>query len=175
MLLNGTGTGFRQVQVWGSSIPYPTDCACVSWCGDNYVELNVNPTSMVSGGQHTLSWDCSFSDANYYGDPVNVFMALIRDPVVTDGPSTVNEALAGGAVYLFYRGFSNSYRYRGKLRGPTWKGVAFPPLPTSGAFRITLSAPPGEYVWATAFVDAATGRFIRTGEPVENSNPFTIW
>jgi hypothetical protein len=175
MLLNGAGAGFRQVQVWGSSIPYPTDCACVSWCGDNYVELDVNPTSMFSGGQHTLSWDCSFSDVNYYGDPVNVFMALIRDPVVTNGPSTVNEALSGEAVYLFYRGFSNSYRYRGKLLGPTWKGVAFPPLPTSGAFLMTLTAPPGEYVWATAFVDAATGAFIRTDQPVENSNSFTIW
>lgn len=178
MLMNGTSsgaTGFRQVQIWGSSIPYPTDCACVSWCGDNYIELNVDPTAMISGGQHTLSWDCSFSDVNYYGVPVSAFLALIRNPAVTDGPSTVSEALSGGAVYLFYRGFSSNYLYRGRLRGPTWKHIAFPPLPTSGALNITLTAPPGTYVWAIALVNAATGEFIRTDEPVENSNSFTVW
>ena len=178
MLLNGTSSGvigFRQVQIWGSSIPYPTDCACVSWCGDNYVELNVEPTTTVSGGWLQLSWDCSFSDVDYYGVPVNVFLALIKDPVVSGGPSTIGEALSGGAVYLFYRGFSSNYLFHGKLRGPTWRNAAFPPVPTSAAFNITLQAPRGTYVWATAFANAATGEFIRTDQPVENSNSFTIW
>lgn len=175
MLLNSSANGFRQVQIWGSSIPHTTNCACVSWCGDNYLELRVDPTSVISGGQHTLSWDCSFSDVNYYGVPVNVYLLLIRDPAVSDSPSTVDEVFSGGPVYIFYRGMSRNYIFTGKLRaGPTWSRVPFPPVPTSGALAITLRAQPGTYAWAMAFINARTGEFIRSDKPVEVSNSFTL-
>jgi hypothetical protein len=138
---------------------------CVSWCDDNYVELSVSLT---------LSWDCSFSDVDYYGVPVNVFLALIQDPVVTDDASTTGQALAGGAVYLFTDKLSGNYLFRGRVHEPTWSYVSFPPVDISGSFDLRISAPPGNYVFATAFVNALTGSFIRSDLQVENSNRFTI-
>lgn len=179
-------TSALQVTVTGSVAPQPTpstastpspssfpDC-CTSWCDNNYVELSVSPSSISSGGQLQLSYDCYFSDANYYGVPVDIYLALIRDPVVTNNASTTGSALGGGAVYLFTRGLSNNYLFTGRVYDPTWSYVAFPPLATSGTLNIWLRAPSGNYVWATAFRRRDTGQFVRTDLQVENSNQFSV-
>lgn len=170
--------GFPQGNATPVPTPKPTavpDCPCTSWCDDNYVELSVSPSSISSGGTLTLNYDCSFSDVSYYNVPVNVYLALIKDPVITDDTSSTGQALAGGTVYMWEKGLRSNYIWRGRLGEPTWSWVKFPgTISTSGALNIQLTAPPGTYVWATAFVYAATGQFLRPGLEVENSNLFNI-
>jgi hypothetical protein len=174
LLADVTGSkSLRRVQVYNSfnsPIPAPEatpsapsfgDC-CVVWCGNNYVELDTSPSSIVSGGALTLNYECSFSDVDYYGVPVNIYLALIKDPTTSNGPSTTGQALSGGTVYLWHRGMRSSYVYKGRVQEPTWSYVSFPPQPTSGALNMRLTAPSGTYCWATAFVNAQTGQFIRT-------------
>jgi hypothetical protein len=109
---------------------------------------------------------------------VDVYLAAIRNPRVQVVPSSVSDALAGGAVYLYGPGMKSIYQYKGRVGQPTYSNVAFPPVATAGSIRITTptsSSFRGDYVFATAFVRCDTRTFVRTdGKPVENSNLFII-
>ena len=178
-------SGLRQIEVtnWMSA-PVPTPAAtpappsfggcCVAWCGDNYLELRTSPAVIDSGGDLALDYSCSFDDVNYYGVPVDVYLALVWNPVIADCPSTLGQALSGGRVYLSTEGLRDVYVFKTRVYGPTWRRVAFPPQPVSGTLNLRLTAPPGRYCWAAAFVDPLTGRFIRADLPVENSNSFVV-
>jgi hypothetical protein len=125
-----------------------------------------------------MVWLCDFSTWNYKGVRVDVYLAAIRNPKVQGGPSSVSDALGGGAVYLYGPGMKSVYRYKGKVGKPTYSNVAFPPVATAGSIDITTptsSSLKGDYLFATAFIRRDTKTFVRTdGKPVENSNLFTI-
>ncbi len=130
---------------------------------------------MGLGSAITLSWIADFGTYDYENVPVNVYLAAIRDPKVTDAPSSVADVLAGGGeIYLAADRMSSWYRYVGRVREPTFSGVSFPPVAMSGS--ITKTSPTrsgfsGDWVFATAFIRLDTGGFVRTdGMPVENSN-----
>lgn len=176
----------ERVLVYGSSAaqptpnPWPTpgppapDQCCVVWYAENYVELSINPSSINSGGALSLKYNGSYSDVNFGSDPVNVYLAIVKDPVASGEPSTVDEVLNGGSVWLFEDGMNSNYRYQGRVYEPTWKKIRFGPNAPSGELNFRLTAPLGEYVFATAFVNARTGEFIRTDEPVENTDTFRV-
>ncbi len=125
-----------------------------------------------------MAWRCDFNTWNYRGVRLDVYVAVIRNPRVIGEASSVSDALAGEAVYLYRPGMKGVYKYNGKAGDPSLGNVAFPPAPLVGILAIkvpTGSAYRGGYVFATAFVGRATRTFIRIdGKPVENSNMFTI-
>ena len=125
-----------------------------------------------------MVWLCDFSRWNYRGARVDVYIAAIRNPRVQGESSSVSDALAGGAVYLYGPGMKSAYQYKGRVGKPTYSNVAFPPVAAAGSIRITTtrsSSFKGNYVFATAFVRRDTRAFVRTdGKPVDNSNLFTI-
>ena len=144
----------------------------------NYVDLTAKPDTVKPGGTVRLSWNCDFNRWNYEDVPVNVYLAAVRAPKVSDTPSNVSDALGGGTVYLFGAGMKNVYVYNGSLKEPTFSNAAFPPVAVSDSLQIKAPGGEGfdgEYVFATVFIRCDTGKFVRTdGLPVENSNPFRI-
>jgi hypothetical protein len=144
----------------------------------NYVNLGVTPTEVSPGGAVTMGWLCDFIGWPYKGVRVNVYLAAIRSPTVYNESSSVADALAGGAVYLFGPQMKSVYLYMGKIGKPTYSNIAFPPVATAGLVNITMqgsSSYKGDYVFASAFIRQDTRNFVRTdGKPVENSNLFTI-
>ena len=90
----------------------------------------------------------------------------------------MNEALAGGQVFLFGPGLKSVNVLNGAPIEPAFSNVVFPPAPLSGSIDFTAPTDPAfanGYVFATAFIRRDTGGFVRTdGLPVENSNLFTI-
>ncbi len=144
----------------------------------NYINLEAIPTSVDPGEAVTLSYSCDFSRWDYMGVPVDIYLAAIKGPVVSDAPSTVQDALNGSTVYLFGPNMSSVYVFAGTVGDPTFSNVAFPPVPTSGSLNISAPSAPGfagDYVFATAFIRRDTDGFVRTdGMPVENSDLFTI-
>lgn len=143
----------------------------------NYINLSVMPAPVIPGDKVTFGYSCDFGTWDYEGDPVDIYLAAIKDPVVGDAPSTVGDALGGGTVYLFGPRMV-PYRYTGAVQGPTFSSLSFPPLPTSGSVSIRVPAVAGlkgNYVFAAAFIRHGAGSFVRTdGLPVENSNIFVI-
>lgn len=146
--------------------------------GVNYIDLEIAPSDTVPGGVVTLSWACDFSIWDYQGVPADIYLAVVRSPVVSDAPSSVSDALAGGSVYLWGPGMRSFYQYEGLLQGPAFSNVSFPPASTSGSMNISVPADAvfaGDYAFATAFIWRDTGRFVREdGLPMENSPLFTV-
>ncbi len=144
----------------------------------NYINLGASPASVSPGSSVTLSWTADFTQWDYQGVPVNIYLAAIRSPLVSDAPSSVSDALGGGTVFLFGSRMATIYRYTGSVREPTFSGVAFPPVALSGSRNINVPANPalaGDWVFATAFIRRDTGVFVRDdGLPVENSNAFQV-
>lgn len=139
--------------------------------GSNYINLDLD----AGGGELVLDWACDFGSWDYQGAPLRVYLALIRNPAVEDGPSSTADALSGEAVYLYTNRMGDSYLYDGSVREPTWNGVSFPPVAFAGTLRTALPEEPGDYVFAVAFIRSDTGAFVRPdGQPVENSNKFVI-
>jgi outer membrane protein assembly factor BamB len=143
----------------------------------NYINLSVAPVPMIPGDTATFAYRCDFGTWDYEGVPVDIYLAAIKNPLVSDAPSTVSDALGGGTVYLFGRTMV-PYLYTGTVREPTFRNIPFPPIPTSGSVSIpvpAVSGLAGNYVFATAFIRRDTGVFVRAdGLPVENSNLFLI-
>lgn len=138
----------------------------------NYINLSVSPASVAGGGTVTLSYACDFSEYGYEGVPVDIYLAAIRDPLVVDDASSIDDALNGGAIYFFR---SDMSLHPGPVQGPTWSRVSFPPVATTGSLALTLPAAAGNYVIATAFRYSGTTIYVRSdGKPVENSNQFEI-
>ena len=144
----------------------------------NYINLETSPAGINPGGTLALSYSCDFSRWNYERIPVDIYLAAIKSPVVSDDPSSVKDALSGGAVYLYGPGMKSIYRYKGRVGQPTYSNIAFPPVATTRVINITTpgsSSVIGDYVFATAFIRRDTRGFVRDdGKPVENSNLFTI-
>lgn len=143
----------------------------------NYINLSVAPAPIIPGGTATFAYRCDFGTWNYQGVPVDIYLAAVRAPLISDAPSTVGDALGGGTVYLFGRNMV-PYLYTGTVREPTFRNLSFPPIPTSASVSIPVPALPGlagNYLFATAFIRRDTGAFVRAdGLPVENSNGFLI-
>jgi len=157
---------------WSSPLPGPTPVS-----GTNYANLAGNPLGVNPGESISLGYTCYASMWGYSGVPVDVYVAAIKDPQVSDVPSTVEQALAGGRVYLFGAGMSSVYIYNGSVGAPTFSGVKLPSPPVTGSLPVTAPVSPGyagNYVFATAFIRRDNGRFVRTDLPVENSNSFTL-
>jgi hypothetical protein len=150
----------------------------------NYIDLTLLPAEVKPGGTVGIGWTCDFTQWNYEGRPVNVYLAAIRNAKVADGPGSIEDALAGGEVWLFEEGMATAYRYAGATAAPsnegakpkrilpTWSGVAFPPVAFEG--RLSFTTPPsdyfvGDWVFATAFL-YEDGTPVRADLPVENSN-----
>jgi hypothetical protein len=144
----------------------------------NYVNLSALPAEVGPGEKVTMAWLCDFHKWNYQGARVDVYLAAIRNPRVQGAPSSVGDALAGGAVYLYGPGMKSIYQYKGGVGQPTYSNVAFPPVATAGSIRITTptsSSFKGDYLFAAVFIRRDTRAVVRDdGKPVENSNLFTI-
>ena len=145
----------------------------------NYVDLTASPASVPPGGTESMSWSCTTGNPwNYGGVPVNVYVAAIKGPKVSDGPSSVADALKGEQVWLAADGMTSWYLYTGSVGAPTWSGVAFPPAPLTGTKALAIpnnTALAGDWVFAAAFIRADGSGYVRTdGKPVENSNLFSI-
>ncbi len=144
----------------------------------NYINLEVTPTSASPGGYILLTFRTDFSHYNYEGLPVDVYLAAVKKPKVTDVPSSVSDVLGGGGVYLYGNKMQSVYRFNGTVREPTWSNIAFPPVAASGSRTISVPSNPaisGDYAFAVVLVLRDTGNFVRTdGLPVENSNFFRI-
>ncbi|MDD5556415.1 MAG: hypothetical protein PHN82_04095 [bacterium] len=144
-----------------------------------YIHPSLAPGRVPPGGTAGLSWRCEFTPWNYEGQPVDVYLAAIRDPKVAGAASSVEEALAGGEVWIFEKGMKTSYRYAGTVKAPCWRDVVFPPAPLLGTLDLAVPADPsfhGNWVFATTFVrKGPPGGFVRDdGRPVENSNIATV-
>ncbi|MDD5555810.1 MAG: YncE family protein [bacterium] len=140
----------------------------------NYINLRMEPGYFEAGDAGNLHYSCDFSRWNYERRRVDIYLALIRNPVVVNAPSTVAEALAGEEVWFYGRNLMDVYN--GDPQEPTWSGVRFPPTPVEGRLPMTMRGGwEGHWVFATAFLEHGTGRFIRRdGRPVENSNIFRL-
>jgi uncharacterized repeat protein (TIGR03803 family) len=137
----------------------------------NYINLAVSPETVPAGAQVTITYTCDFSQWDYRNQPVDVYLAAIRSPLVSDGPGSVDEALGGGTIYGYNRGMRS---VAPGVRQPTWTRVTFPPVATTGTVKTTVPGPAGNWVFATAFRYSNTTIWVRSdGEPVENSNLIT--
>jgi hypothetical protein len=120
-----------------------------------------------------MGWACSFDRWQYYGRSVDVYLAAIRNPRVVGGPSSIEDALAGGELFIFENGMAGAYKYTGTVKGPTWRLISFPPAPLSGSIPFVTPADPyftGNWVFATAFLYGDGSGWVRPDLPVENSN-----
>ncbi|MDD5556413.1 MAG: PQQ-binding-like beta-propeller repeat protein [bacterium] len=160
----------------GTPAPAPTSTPAPP---PGYIHPSLAPGRVPPGGTAGLSWRCEFTPWNYGGQPVDVYLAAIRDPKVAGAASSVEEALAGGEVWIFEKGMKTSYRYAGTVKAPCWRDVVFPPAPLLGTLDLAVPADPsfhGNWVFATTFVrKGPPGGFVRDdGRPVENSNIATV-
>jgi hypothetical protein len=139
----------------------------------DHIELQASPT-VSPGNPVTLSWGCDFSSWNYKNVPVNIFLAVVKNPLVADGPSRVKDARAGDRIYFFKPGMKPS----ASLDGPTFRKVRFPPAPTSGSLSLKVPLNPqftGDWKFAIYLVYAEKGTPVRDdGLPVRNSNVFKV-
>jgi uncharacterized protein YkwD len=145
--------------------------------GTNCINLAAGPLELNPGESVTLAFSCLAEQYGFIGVPLNVYVAAIRDPLVIDGPSTVDQALGGGAVYIFGPNMASAYLYTGRVRGPAFSNVTFTQSIGVGSLRVNVPPSPaysGTYVFAAALVNRATGQFIRADLPVDNSNSFRV-
>ncbi|MDD5556703.1 MAG: hypothetical protein PHN82_05565 [bacterium] len=145
--------------------------------GTNCINLAAGPPVVAPGGSVTLAFSALAGRYGFVGVPLDVYVAAIRDPIAVGKPSTVDDALGGGAVYLFGPNMAGAYLYTGRVRGPAFTNVAFNEAVATGSLRVAVppsSAYTGTYVFAAALVNRATGQFVRLDLPVENSNAFEV-
>jgi hypothetical protein len=97
------------------------------------------------------------------------------NPAFAEGPCRLEELFRGGEVYVFKPDMRLS-QFRGSF-APTFRNVAFPPVPTEGSFAINAASVGlyrGTYAFAAAFIRRDTGDFVRTdGWPAAGSNAVT--
>lgn len=145
--------------------------------GTNCINLAAAPLTLSPGQSVTLAYSILAQQYGFVGVPLNVYVAAIRDPLVIDAPSTVDQALNGGAVYIFRSNMSSAYLYTGAVGGPTFSNIVINGALAYGTIRVTVpnsSAYAGTYVFAAALINRLTGQFIRLDLPVDNSNSFTV-
>jgi hypothetical protein len=143
----------------------------------NYVTLGLSPTQVRPGATLALAWLCDFTRWNYFARPVDIYLVAIRNPRVIGGPSTINDALAGGEIFIFENGMAGAYRYTGTVKGPTWRGASFPPVSHTGTLNFATPTDPyfrGNWVFATAFFYSNGSGPVRGDLPVDNSNLTTL-
>lgn len=141
-----------------------------------YIALDASPPIVIPGGTVTLSYGCDFSAYNYRGRPVDIYLAVLKNPSRT-GPSSVAELFNAETVYIFESGMKDIYAYEGAVRGPTWSRVSFPPAALSGsiAIRVPEHGFAGAYAFAILFLYSDTGQYVRTDStPAVISDRFLI-
>lgn len=132
----------------------------------NYIELTGTPAGK---GKVALSYSCDFSLYDYYGTPLNVYLAVAGGSV-SSGPCRVNAFLNARDVYIYDRTLT-AHKYDGHVGAPTWSNVSFPPIPTSGQVKLTLpKGLEGQAYFGVAMIRRDTGAFVRDdGYPIEVS------
>ena len=142
--------------------PEPTETSC----------MNVRVLNTLSGSAVTVAWSCNFTECDYAGVPVNVYLAAVRDPAVPRGSSSLEDLMMSEGVYLFNPEMRGVYQYMGSVKAPTFGEVVFGPEFESG--EIMLWAPEGVvFRLAVVLVRVDTGELIGgEGMPVESSNAF---
>lgn len=145
--------------------------------GQDYVALDVSVANL--NGTIRLTYNCNFDTYDYQGIPLDVYLVAIHNPAISDGPSSIADAFAGGAVQLFRPGMRSSYLFGGSPLIPTLSNVIFPPAPVTGSFLIdtvSTNTYEGNYAIAAVFTRHGGADFIRTdGLPVEVSNTFSAF
>ena len=141
----------------------------------NYVDLARSVINLTGGVK--LTYGCDFSTYNYQGVPVDIYLAAIHNPIVSDSPSSISDAVSGGAVQIFRPGMRNTYTFTGMFDLPTFSNVVFPPVPPAGSLLIdtvSTNTYDGNYALAAVFTYHGSTDFVRTdGLPVEVSTIFT--
>jgi len=156
----------------------------------NFIELSVGHYIWSEDG-HTLTWVQPeyinlgevvhfgyfiwFDKYDYREHPVDIYVALIKNPVCY-GPSSLQDALNGEVVYYLDRDMNLSL----ENNGPTYRYVIFTRDTAGQSGWRDVRVPEGEnvegnYAFATAFIYCRTGKFVRNdGFPVEVSNYFVV-
>jgi len=141
----------------------------------NYVDLEVSVINLT--GRVKLTYGCDFSTYNYQGVPVDIYLAAIHNPIVSDGPSSIGDTFSSGGVQLFRPGMRSTYTFTGSFAVPTFNNVVFPPAPTAGSLvidAVSTNTYDGNYALAAIFTHHGSTDFVRTdGLPVEVSTIFT--
>lgn len=153
--------------------PSPTPAPPTPAAPARSLELALSPASVGPGGRITLSWRCVFDRWDYRDRPVDVYLAVLKDPAGDGSSCRVSDALASGAVWFFAPGLAG---LSGAAWGPAFSGVVFSDSFRAGELRFAVpAAEGGGYAFAAAIVDGGTGEFVRTdGTPVEVSNRITV-
>ena len=141
----------------------------------NYVDLASSVINLTGGVK--LTYGCDFSTYNYQGVPVDIYLAAIHNPIVSDSPSSISDAVSGGAVQIFRPGMRSTYTFTGSFAVATFSNVVFPPVPPAGSLLIdtvSTNTYDGNYALAAVFTYHGSTDFVRTdGLPVEVSTIFT--
>ena len=142
--------------------PEPTETSC----------MDLRVLNTLSGSAITVAWSCNFTECDYAGVPVNVYLAAVRDPAVPRGSSSLEDLMMSEGVYLFNPEMRGVYQYMGSVKAPTFGEVVFGPGFESG--EIMLRAPEGVvFRLAVVLVRVDTGELIGgDGMPVVSSNAF---
>ena len=146
----------------------------------NFLEFEVKAgrdggTVFRSGDTLVLCWKVYAAEYNFMKDPLALYVGAIISPAMADTPGTVTDVFAGGPVYLFGPRMSGPRRYDPRNVKPAYRGVAFPPVSSSGELKFTVQRGMGsDMVFAGAFINTKTGRFVTMDKPVEFSNSFKL-
>lgn len=145
--------------------------------GQNYVDLAVSIENL--NGTVRLSYNCNFDTYNYEGIPVDIYLAAIHNPVVSDAPASIADVFAGGTVLLFREGMQSSYTYGNSPLVPTFSNITFPSVPVAGSLLInavSTNTYESNHAFAAVFTRHGSLDFIRSdGLPVEVSNAFSAF
>ena len=157
------------------SLPVLLYCNITAARAQNYVDLEASKVNLIGGVR--LTYRCDFSTYDYQGVAVDIYLAAIHDPIISDGPSSVSDLLSSGGVQLFRPGMRSTYTFTGRFALPTFSNVVFPPAPTDGSLvidTVSTNTYEGNYALAAVFTHHGSADFIRTdGFPAANSNTFT--
>ncbi|MCX6354697.1 MAG: dockerin type I domain-containing protein [Candidatus Aureabacteria bacterium] len=140
----------------------------------NYLELHVETSLLRGGDTLKLGWEID-PERRYdlMGRPVHIYFAAAEGAPLNDRPATVNEITTSRSLYLFDAKL-NARKFSPKTAAPAWRKVIFPLNGGKTSGNVTLTVPPGfdgtQWVFLAAFVDVASGNFIRPPLPVEVSN-----
>ena len=163
-----------------TELPRPTHTPVGPVVKPNFLEFEVKAgrdggTVFRSGDTLVLCWKVYAAEYNFMKDPLALYVGAIISPAMADTPGTVTDVFAGGPVYLFGPRMSGPRRYDPRNVKPAYRGVAFPPVSSSGELKFTVQRGMGsDMVFAGAFINTKTGRFVTMDKPVEFSNSFKL-
>jgi hypothetical protein len=141
----------------------------------NYLTLDAELENL--DGEVRSSYRCDFGRYDFEEVPVDVYLVAVAAPVFSEGEAfSLDDLFASGEVRIFTSAM-RSYVYAGVVKGPTFLGVRFPPMPVEGSFVIDAVSSgiyQHAYALAAVFTRAGTDDFIRTdGLPATGTGTFT--